>query len=388
MTASDPPAGDAGDDISQGPLAGLTVVDLTRVLAGPYCTMVLADLGATVHKVEHPRHGDDARHIGPFINGVSAYFASLNRGKRSLALDLKDPADRARFEALLDQTDVLVENFSAGVMDRLGYGWDVLHARWPHLVYAAVSGFGHTGPYADRPAYDMVVQAMGGVMSITGPEGGPPVRVGSSIGDITAGLFATVGILAALEDRHRTGEGAFVDVAMLDAQVAILENAIARYQANGEVPGPLGTRHPSITPFAAFEASDGRLVVAAGNDALFRRLCEELGRPAVADDPRFASNASRCEHHAALAAAMDEALGAAPVATWLERLRAAGIPCGPLNDIPAVLDDPQVSARNMLVTVDDPRLPGFRVAGNPIKLSGHPDPDHRGPVPDLPTAST
>jgi len=375
-------------EASAGPLSGLTVVDLTRVLAGPYCTMVLADLGATVQKIEHPRHGDDARSIGPFVNGVSAYFASLNRGKHSMALDLKHPADRGRFERLLDDADVLVENFSAGVMDRLGYGWEVLHARWPRLVYAAVSGFGHTGPYAGRPAYDMVVQAMGGVMSITGPEGGPPVRVGSSIGDITAGLFATVGILAGLEHRHRTGEGTFVDVAMLDAQVAILENAIARYQANGEVPGPLGTRHPSITPFAAFEASDGRLVVAAGNDTLFHRLCEVLDRPALADDPRFATNASRSEHHAALAAALDDALGAAPVARWLERLQAAGIPCGPVNDIAAVFEDPQVAARNMLVTVQDERLPGFRVAGNPVKLSGYADAPHRGPVPDLPAPET
>jgi CoA:oxalate CoA-transferase len=371
-----------------GPLAGLTVVDLTRVLAGPYCTMVLGDLGATIHKIEHPRHGDDARHIGPFINGVSAYFASLNRGKHSSALDLKAPADRERFETLLDGADVMVENFSPGVMDRLGYGWDAVHERWPRVVYAAVSGFGHSGPYSNRPAYDMVVQAMGGVMSITGPEGGPPVRVGSSIGDITAGLFTTVGILAALEHRHRTGEGTFVDVAMLDAQVAILENAIARYQADGEVPGPLGTRHPSITPFAAFAAADGLLVVAAGNDQLFRRLGEVLDRPTLADDPRFATNATRSEHHAELATAIEDALGSATVDTWLERLRAAGIPCGPVNDIPAVLADPQVEARNMLVGLDDPRLPGFRVAGNPIKLSGYPDPSQRGPVPDPPANET
>jgi CoA:oxalate CoA-transferase len=370
-----------------GPLAGLVVVDLTRVLAGPFCTMVLADLGATVHKVEHPRHGDDARHIGPFVNGVSAYFASLNRGKRGHALDLKDADGRARFEALLDGADVLVENFSAGVMDRLGYGWSTLHARWPRLVYAAVSGFGHTGPYAGRPAYDMVVQAMGGVMSITGPEGGPPVRVGSSIGDITAGLFTAVGILAAIEERHRTGAGTFVDVAMLDAQVAILENAVARYQASGEVPGPLGTRHPSITPFAAFSARDGRLVVAAGNDALFRRLCEVVGRPDLADDPRFATNASRTEHHAALSGELEDALRTADTDDWLGRFEAAGIPCGPVNDIPAVMTDPQVLARNMLVGLDDPRLPDFRVAGNPIKLSGHDDATSRGPVPDLPDSA-
>jgi CoA:oxalate CoA-transferase len=213
------------------------------------------------------------------------------------------------------------------------------------------------------------------------------VRVGSSIGDITAGLFLTVGILAALEHRHRTGEGTFVDVGMLDAQVAILENAIARYQATGDVPGPLGTRHPSITPFAAFAAADGRLVIAAGNDQLFRRLGEVIGRPALADDPRFATNAARSEHAAELAAVLETALARAPVADWLERLQAAGIPCGPVNDIAAVMADPQVAARNMIVAIDDPRLSGFRVAGNPIKITGYDDPPTRGAVPDLPGAA-
>src|SRR5581483_1207410 len=249
--------------VTPGPLHGIHVVDLTRVLAGPYCTMILADLGADVVKVERPGTGDDARFIGPFVEGVSAYFASLNRGKRSVALDLHDDADRARFDELVAGADVLVENFRPGTMDRLGYGWDVLHERHPRLVYAAVSGFGHTGPLARRPAYDMVVQAMGGVMSITGHPGAPPTRVGTSIGDTTAGLFTAVGICSALFERAHTGEGAFIDVAMLDCQVAILENAIARYTATGVVPGPLGSRHPSITPFAAFEAQDGWFVIAA-----------------------------------------------------------------------------------------------------------------------------
>src|ERR1700704_1664989 len=282
--------------------------------------MVLCDLGAEVVKIEHPRGGDDSRHIGPFINGISAYFASLNRGKQSRALDLKDPDDRDEFESLLPAADVLVENFRPGTMEKLGYGWDTLHARYPHLIYAAVSGFGHTGPLSSRPAYDMGVQAMGGVMSITGHPGGPPTRVGTSIGDVTAGLFTAIGVCSALYERAMTGETAKIDVAMLDCQVAILENAIARYAATGEVPGPLGARHPSITPFAASAAADGHFVIAAGNDLLFRRLCDVIGCPAVADDPRFASNALRTEHHAELQVEIEAALRAETVATWLERL--------------------------------------------------------------------
>lgn len=366
-----------------GPLSGVRVIDLTRVLAGPYCTMVLSDLGAEVIKIERPQGGDDSRFIGPFINGISAYFASLNRGKQTRALDLKEPSDRQAFEALLVDADVLVENFRPGTMEKLGYGWDVLHPRYPRLIYAAVSGFGHTGPMATRPAYDMVVQAMGGVMSITGHPGGPPTRVGTSIGDVTAGLFTTVGICSALLDRANTGEASKIDVAMLDCQVAILENAIARYAATGVVPGPLGARHPSITPFAAFEAADGYFVIAAGNDLLFRRLCEVIGCPAVADDPRFATNASRTEHHAALQGEIEDALRVDTVATWLERLEAADVPCGPINDVAAVLAHPQVRARNMVVTVDDERLGGLEVAGNPIKNSRYPDPTTRGPIPDL-----
>jgi CoA:oxalate CoA-transferase len=366
-----------------GPLSGVRVIDLTRVLAGPYCTMVLADLGAEVTKVERPGVGDVARHIGPFINGISAYFASVNRGKQSVALDLNAAEDRARFEALLANADVLVENFRPGTMEKLGYGWDGLHARFPRLIYAAVSGFGHTGPLSPRPAYDMVVQAMGGVMSITGQPGGPPTRVGTSIGDVTAGLFTAVGVCSALYDRATTGEAAKIDVAMLDCQVAILENAIARYVATGDVPGPLGSRHPSITPFAVFEAADGHLVIAAGNNRLFRRLCGILGREDATTDARFATNELRTEHHAELQEVIEDALRSATVDEWLERLEAADIPCGPINDVAAVLAHPQVRARNMVVRIDDERLDGLQMAGNPIKSSRHPDPSTRGRVPDL-----
>ncbi|MDP9074649.1 MAG: CoA transferase, partial [Actinomycetota bacterium] len=230
-----------------GPLAGVTVVDLSRVLAGPYCTMILADLGARVIKVEQPEVGDHARHLGPFVNGRSAYFASINRGKESIALDLAGAADRSLFERLLGHADVLVENFKPGTLDRLGYGWETLHRTWPRVVVASLSGFGQTGPYSARPAYDMVAQAMGGIMSVTGPPGGEPTRVGSSIGDLAASLFCAVGVISALYERTSSGVGRWVDVAMLDCQVALLENALARYTATGEVPGPLGGRHPSIT---------------------------------------------------------------------------------------------------------------------------------------------
>jgi CoA:oxalate CoA-transferase len=361
-----------------GPFAGLLVVDLTRVLAGPFCTMVLADLGARVVKVERPGGGDDARAIPPLRDGRSAYFASVNRGKESIALDLRDAGDRAVFEALLARADVLVENFRPGAMEKLGYGFEALRGRHPRLVYAATSGFGHDGPYARRPAYDVIVQAMGGIMSLTGHPGGPPTRVGTSIGDIAAGLFTAIGIAAALHQRAATGRGTKVDVAMLDAQVAILENAIARCVATGEVPGPLGSRHPVIAPFAAFRAADGHLVVAAGNDALFRRLCEVLARPDLAGDARFATNADRVANVDALHDALEEALAARGVADWLARLEQAGLPCGPLQDVAQVMRDPQVLARNMLI-----RAGGTPMAGNPIKLAGAPDPPERAPAPLL-----
>ena len=366
-----------------GPLSGVTIIDLTRVLAGPYCTMVLADLGARVIKVEVPGRGDDARHIGPFVDGKSAYFMSLNRGKESIALDLKDAADRRTFERLLAGADVLIENFRAGALSKLGYSWQMLHRHYPRLIYAATSGFGATGPYAARPAYDMVVQAMGGVMSLTGHPGSPPTRVGTSIGDITAGLFTATGINAALYHRAQTGEGMMVDVAMLDCQVAILENAIARYFATGEVPGPIGSRHPSITPFEAFATADGHIVIAAGNDALFARLCETVGRAAIASDPRFATNALRTEHNAALKQELEAVLTQRPTVDWLAALGDAGIPCGPIQNVAQVLADPQIAARNMVVTADDPEVGPLRMAGNPIKLSAFADPPTRGPAPGL-----
>jgi CoA:oxalate CoA-transferase len=365
-----------------GPLAGLLVVDLTRVLAGPFCTMVLADLGARVIKVESPT-GDDARRIGPFVGDESAYFTSLNRGKQSIALDLKQAADCRVFEKLLERADVLCENFRPGVMERLGYGWETLHERYPRLVLASTSGFGQTGPYAERPAYDIVVQAMGGVMSLTGHAGSPPTRVGSSLGDITAGLFCAVGIQSALLEREHSGCGRRVDVAMLDAQVATLENAIARHAATGEVPRPMGSRHPSIAPFEALATARGHIVVAAGNDALFAALCETLGCGELACDPRFASNELRRRNAPELAELLEAALAERSGEAWIEALLEAGVPCGPLNDVADVVADPQVAARNMLVRAPLAAGGSLAMAGNPVKVSGFDDPATRPAAPAL-----
>jgi len=274
----------------KGPLSGITVVDLSRILAGPYCTFLMAQLGARVIKVEAPGKGDDAREYGPFRGGVSTYFASVNRGKQSIALDLRKDADKRILDKLLEKADVLVENFRPGTMEKFGYGWDTLHPRYQRLIYAAASGFGHTGPFSGNPAYDMVVQGLGGIMSVTGHKGQPPVRIGMSIGDIGAGLYAAIAVNAALLHREKTSEATKVDIAMFDCQLALLENAIMRYTVTGEIPGPLGARHPTITPFEAFSTSDNYIIIAAGNDALFKQLCDTLGRPEMARNPDYASN--------------------------------------------------------------------------------------------------
>jgi CoA:oxalate CoA-transferase len=366
-----------------GPLAGILVVDLTRILAGPYCTFLMAELGARVIKIEAPAVGDDARHYGPFVKERSAYFMSINRGKESIALDLKKESDRAILDRLLAKADVIVENFRGGTMERLGYGWETLNPKYPRLIYVAASGFGHTGPDAQRPSYDMVVQGMGGIMSITGEPGRPPVRIGMSIGDIGAGLYAAIGVNAALYHRAATGEATKVDIGMLDCQLALVENAILRYFLTGKAPGPLGARHPIIAPFEAYHAADGYLIIAAGNDSLFVKLCAALGLAAMAEDERFCTNDLRREHVDAIKTEFERVLKTKPVAHWLKVFDDAGVPAGPINDVGQAIESPQAKARNMIVTADDPVAGPIKLVGNPIKFSAFADPPTREPAPAL-----
>ena len=365
------------------PLSDLIVLDLTHVLAGPFCTTNLGHLGAKIIKVERPGTGDDTRAFPPFIEGESGYFSGLNAGKQSIALDLRDSEDRAIFDDLLARADVLVENYRPGVMDRLGLGWDTVHARHPGLIYGTVSGFGHSGPDMLRPAYDMVVQGRGGVMSITGERGREPVRVGASIGDIIAGLYLTQGVMAALYQREKTGLGRRVDIAMLDCQVAIQEHAVAMVSATGVAPGPAGTRHPTITPFDAFHAEDGLFIIAAGNDALFGKLCNVLDLPELMTDARFATNGARCENERLLKRYIEKKTLEHSRDHWIETLEAAGIPTGPIQNVAEAMEDPQIIARNMVVDV--PRWQGgrHRVPGNPVKIEGMPDPVTRPGAPML-----
>jgi crotonobetainyl-CoA:carnitine CoA-transferase CaiB-like acyl-CoA transferase len=345
-----------------GPLAGIRVIDVTHMLAGPYCTWLLGSLGADVIKVEHPVRGDFTRRIAPFLDDQSLYFASVNRNKRSLSLDLKSEAGKTIIRRLAAGADILVENNRPGVMARLGLDYDALRAVNPRLIYAAISGFGQTGPYSARPAFDAVVQAMSGMMSITGEAGRGPVRVGASIGDITASLFTATGILAALQERSRTGAGSFVDVAMLDAQVAVLENAFSRFLNTGDVPQRIGTRHPLVTPFQAFAASDGDLVVCCDTEQQWLGLCGVLGRMDLPADPRFADGNARTRHHAELEPILAGHFRGRPRAEWLAALDAADVPAGPVNSIADIAADPQIAARGMIVQAG-----AGRYVASPIK---------------------
>ena len=381
MTAG--PPGSDGGAAAPRPLAGITVIDLTRVLAGPFCTMVLRDLGAEVIKVESP-DGDDARRFGPFLDEQqqrSAYFASLNAGKRSVVLDLKRKEGAEAFAGLLEGADVLVENFRPGTLARLGFGREELERRNPRLISCSISGFGTTGPDAAKPAYDMIIQALSGLVSITGTIAGETVRVGTSISDIVSGLYAVIGITSALRRREVTGRGACIDLSMFDASVSVLENAIARYQVTGTAPVPLGTRHPSITPFEAFSTADRALVIAAGNDRLFAALCDVIGAEALARDARFVDNAIRTANAEALKEEIERRLRARPAAYWIEVLDAAGVPVAPINTVSDLFASPQVAARNMLVPVDG--TDGFLVPGTPVKFADLDDLATRPPAPDL-----
>lgn len=364
------------------PFENLLVLDLTRVLAGPYASMIFADFGADVVKIEAPGVGDDSRAFGPFIGKESVYFMSLNRGKRSMTLNLKNPEARELFKEMVKKADIVIENYRPGTMEKFGLGYEDLKQINPRIIYAACSGFGHTGPYSDKPAYDVIVQGMGGIMSITGQEDGEPTRVGASVGDITAGLFTVIGTLTALYNREATGIGQKVDVAMLDCQVAILENAISRYLSSGTVPKPIGNRHPSITPFEAFRAKDGYVIIAVGNDKLWAEFCNLIGKPEMIDDERFNKNPKRTENQKALKAILDGVFPAKTVAEWLEVLDKAGIPCGPINTVDKIIDDVQIKARDMIVESRHPVAGVVKMAGVPVKLSETPG-AVEGPAPLL-----
>ena len=351
------------------PLEDIVVLDFTRVLAGPYCAMILANLGAKIIKVERPYTGDDSRSFGPYKDGQSAYFVSLNRGKKSIAIDLKKPEGKQIIKELTEVSDVVLENFRPGTMKKLGLSYDVLSKINPRIIYAAVSGFGHSGPYSQRPAYDMIAQALGGIMSITGQPGGEPTRVGSSIGDIIAGMFGAIGIISAIYERVFTGKGQIVDVAMLDGQVAVLENAIARYAINGEVPGPIGSRHPSITPFGGFKTKDSWVIIACGNQAIWERFCQAVNRGDLLEVEEFKTNEKRTENYEKIKPILNEITIQKTTKEWLKIFESASVPASAINTVDKLFNDPQVKARKMIIETEQPGMGKIYVAGNPIKLS-------------------
>lgn len=366
------------------PLEDVRILDLTWVLAGPFASMILCDLGADVVKVERPPFGDISRTTGPYQNGWSGYFFSINRGKRSIAIDLRSEEGRDLFLRLVEEADVVMENFTPGTMARLGLGYDVLSARNPRVILASVSGFGQTGPYSDRPALDIVVQAMGGMLSITGEPGGGPVRPGASYGDLTAGLFCAVGVLSALHERARSGVGQAVDISMLDCQVAVMENSIMRYFVTGEVPERLGTRHPSATPFQAFPTADGHIVIALafGEENQWNLLCAMLGLPELIDDERFETGPKRTRHHAMLEPVLSAAFAKRTTADWYADLLAAGIPCGPVNTVPDVVNDEQVRFRESIKPVTHPVAGTIPLPETPVRLSRS-ETGIKGPPPSM-----
>jgi len=363
-----------------GPLEGITVLDLTRVLSGPYCTMLLGDMGARVIKIEQPHGGDDTRHWGPpFIGGESAYFLSVNRNKESVTLDFKSPKGREVLERLIAASDVVVENFRPGTLARLGFDYASLAPKHPRLVYCSVSGFGHSGPRQAEAGYDAVLQAEGGLMSLTGSPDAPAIRVGVAVADIASGMFACQGISAALFARERTGRGQQVDVAMLDTVAALLTYQAGIYFATGQSPQRMGNRHPTIVPYETFIASDGEFMLAVGTDEQWRKLCEvaalDLGEP-------FATNRGRVTGYEELRPRVAGALRTRPRSYWIERLRGVGVPCGSVRNLEEVFSDPQVAARSMVVTMTHPAAGDIRVLGSPMKLSDTPV-TQRTPPPTL-----
>jgi formyl-CoA transferase len=360
--------------IRSGALDGLRVLDFSRILAGPFCTMLLGDMGADVIKIEQPGSGDGTRQWGPPWHDAgderqSAYYLSVNRSKRGITLNLKSETGRDLARQLAARCHVLVENFTVGQMASFGLGYDRLRVVNPALVYCSITGFGQTGPYRDRPGYDYVIQAMSGLMSITGPEDGPPYKIGVAISDVIAGLFACTSILAAVRHSERTGQGQHLDISLLDTQIAALVNVASNYLVSGQAPLRYGNQHPNIVPYQTFRASDGEFVLACGSDGQFAQLCALLDRPDLSHDPRYTTNPARVENRAALIPILQTAFASRPAAEWVEELLAVGIPAGPINDLPAILNDPHIQDRGLVFESDDHRL---RLIGPPAQFSETP----------------
>jgi crotonobetainyl-CoA:carnitine CoA-transferase CaiB-like acyl-CoA transferase len=354
-------------------LSDVVVIDLSRVLAGPYCTMILGDLGATGMKVEKPGKGDDTRHFGPpYIAGESAYYLGLNRNKQSILLDFSTPEGKERLLKLLSTATVLVENFRPGALERQGLGYEALRAINPGLIYCSISGYGQTGPYASRPGYDFVAQAESGLMSVTGEIDGDPQRVGSPVGDISAGIYACIAILGALRVRDRTRKGQHIDISLLETTISLLSNVASNYLISGEEAPRLGNGHPNIVPYQAFHTSDGYVVVSCGNDRLYQALCQLLGREDLATDPRFATNPQRVRNRQELVPALQEEFLRRTTEEWLPELRAAGIPCGPINTVSQIFNDPHIQARDFVWECDHPTAGRIKLSGSPIHLSETP----------------
>lgn len=362
-------------------LEGVKILDFSRVLAGPYCTMLLADMGAEVIKVERPGSGDDSRHFGPYQKGESAYYSLLNRGKKSIEINLKDEKDLEIIRNLIREVDIIVENYRPGIMEKFGLDYDSVKALNPNVIYTSISGFGQNGPYKERPAYDLVAQAMGGMMSITGYENTPPTRTGSSLGDMSAALFATYGTLVALFHKERTGEGQFVDVAMMDSIVAMLETNVLQNTVAGINPGRVGSRHPLSTPFDAYRVKDGYIVIAIANNPLFEKLCHIMEQPELIEDERFTTDELRTSHEQELKVIIEKFLSSYTVEEAESMLLDAGLPASRIQSIEEVVQDEQMKVREMLVDIEHPIAGKMTLVGNPAKLSATPaDPSNAPPM--------
>jgi len=355
------------------PLESITVLDLSRALAGPYCTMMLADMGAEIIKIEMPGRGDDSRSWGPpFVEGESAYFMSVNRNKKSITLNLKSEKSKEIIEKLIKKADVVVENFRPGTMDKLGLSYENVAELNPEIIYASISGFGQDGPYRLLPGFDQVIQGMGGLMSVTGEPGGPPIKVGVAVADIAGGMFAAYGIMIALFNRQRTGKGQMIDVSLLDSQVAWLTYRAGSFFASGKIPQPLGSGHPNIVPYQAFKANDTYVNIAAGNDQLWQKFCSAVGLEDIVENPKFATNAKRVENRNELVNIISNIVSSKNAQEWLDILTKAGVPCGPIYTLDEIFTDPQVLHRNMVKDLDHIKAGKIKVTGVPVKLSATP----------------